>query len=726
MGGDAESSVIEIRAVSFDDGVVDVRSAPTIDQFRVWIENTRGEVLRRWDNIDAVPPQIRIAPGSYRIVAACGDTAMLPSFDHIYYQGEVKFSVKAGDVLDTTILAQLGVTKVGVSFDKQSFEDSYSDYSADIRTTTPKNPDTRMLNFRQGDTDVANFLPGTLRIRMRLTSKADGKEYVFMPDPIMGVKAREVRSLKLAVKTVNGKANLHVTTDGGYDTTMQIELKLPASILPKPAPVLRPTGFDVSANIEANESFRPQERLGVMISAQGGIKKVLVRTESDEIKALWGGLSEINIVDATTDMRNRLNRAGFKWGDEIATSERAERCYGRTEINLEGMYEMLRAKAGQTSTLFPFEIEVVDMFDQSNKDVNGYGKFRFVFEQRPPIFALQHALTEGNVWARRAEIPITYTANVAGREPYVEVSRAGGPWTRTEQRFEQTEDGVGVQRVEELDPETEYSFRVKMGDHMLPAYTATTEREQGIDNGNMERWKAEQLGTTNHNVPYYWPYADGDTPYWTTNNDRTTAYRSYNVQGFGFTYGYNCFPAVSYSLSANSGKFAAEIRTTSASDINALNTTSVTQKHSQVAGLLYIGDFSYSKPDDHKTYGKPFASRADSMCFHYTYASYNNDSFDAEVLVYSGGEQIGRGYFASATGVSASSYEKQWVRIIYSVREKRADSFSIIFRSTTKGQPEVKKQDPYLINFIGQEDYNKDWALWVGSVLRVDDISVAY
>lgn len=719
-GGEANSSVA-IKSLSVDSDVVEVKSsAVDASQLKIRLENTRGEVLRTWENIASMPARVNMVAGSYKFVAWSGDTSALPSFNHNYYYGQVKFAIGAGQTLDTVITAKLGVVKVKVVFDA-SFASEYSTYSADVRTTTPEKPDTRFLNFTPLDVETANFEPGTFRMRLRLTSVLDGKEYIFMPSPIPNFKAQELRTVKLAVKKINGRATLQVTTDYGYDKEEIIELKLPSSIMPKPRPALRAVGFELSSSVLSNESLAAIEKRAAVIIAQGGVKSVVVRTTNPNIIQMWGGNTQLEIVDATVEQSNWLKKAGFAWGDEIATSQRANRNFGRAEISLNGLYSNLTADVGQSSTIYPFEIEVVDMFGQSNKDAGGAGSFLINFEQRPPIFALQRELGLGDIWSHSAALPITYTTNIAGREPYVEVKKAGDNWAKPEQSFAAQADGVGLQRVTGLEAATEYSFRVRMGQHMLAEYTATTEAEQKVENGDMESWQAEQMGTSPHKIPYYWPYANGQSPYWTTNNDRTTSYRA-----TWFTYGYNSAPAVSYSLSAYNGTFAAEIRTTSASNIDALNTTSVSQKHSQVAGRLYIGDFKYDKPNDIKTFGKPFASRPLSFKFYYTYNQYNNDSFDAEAIAYSGDVEIGRGYFASAVGVSSSDYIECVVPIIYSVIDKRADRFTISFRSTTKSQPEVYKNGSYMLNFVGNEDYNKNWAIWIGSVLRVDDISVNY
>lgn len=712
---------LRISTVGLDQTIEPTRI--TTEDIAIRIENTRGEILRKWDRIADLPEQIRVVTGSYKLVAWSGDTSLLPSFVDMYYEGAEKFSVAAGQTVAVPLVVKVGVTKIKVEFDEASFADYYADYSADIRTTTPDYPDARHLNFTSATADTANFMPGTLRIRMRLTSKSDGKEYFFYPSPITGLKAAQARTVTLKVITTSGTNSLVVKTDDGYEKIEEIKLDLPGSAMPKQAPVIRANSFAAGGTLTGLEGFIPTTKFASTIIAQGGIKSVKIRTTSPIIDQMWGGRNEIEIVDAPIEVRNLLASTGFAWDEVLNTSATANVKYGRTEISLARLFGALSAEAGSEYTDYPFEIEVVDMFNQSNKSlVTGDGRFYFNVRVNKPDFGWAVAPSEGNVWSSHAEFDIQYMSNTS-KAPVLQVKEGDGVWlTPDNQIFDKVEGEpiTGVMSVFALKPATAYLFRLAMGNHTSTEFSATTEALSEVENGDMETWQGENLSTSPHKIPYYQPYAKNGHQYWVTNNDRTTSHRA-----GALTYGYNSFPAVSYTTIARNGSYAAELRNTSASNIDALNTTSITQAHSQVAGKMYIGTFVYSNKTDYVSYGKPFASRPSKLTFYHTYLPYGSDRFDAEIILYNNGVVIGAGKIES--GESVGNYTEVNVDVTYTNRRLRADAMAIAFRSTVISPAAVRKVNGSVkLDMEGNMNYNKDWSAFIGSVLRIDDVSVSY
>ncbi|MEG2527679.1 MAG: DUF4493 domain-containing protein [Mucinivorans sp.] len=702
-------------------------AAPAVADFAMRIENTRGEVLRQWATIAQMPATVNMMPGSYRFVASHGTDTELPSWDKIYWQGDKKFKVDAGQKVDVPIVVKLGVVKVKVNFDA-AFTKYYSAYSADIRTTTPATPAAAYLNYTPLDVDKEGaFLPGTLRMRLHLTSKLDGVNYSFSPAaPVGPAAAAELHTINLKINETSGTPVLSVELDGTMTEITVDMTKLPASALPKAAPRLRAVGFDkTQGEIIHPEGEAAPVRLSAAISAPGGVKSLRIVPQGAaliaRLSAALGGGTSVEIVGIDQAKSKILQEAGFVWTASLSDPSQAINVLSNAEVRFSDLFlcNIARPEDGAPGSDYSFAVEVIDQFDQSSTTAE---TFLVPLRITPPVFSLVTP-TEGNVWAKTALFSVTY--NAKGKEPQIELQRAGGatPWSVATQ--ESTNDGKGnaLIKVSGLLPSTSYRFRAALGDHKSTEYEFTTESTPALENGTMESWTASQLGTSQHNIPYYSPYT-GSNKYWVTNNDRTTAYRSY-AGIFGLTYGYNCFPAVSYTLTSKSGKYAAEIRTTSASDISPLNFTNVTQSHSQVAGLLYIGDFSYAKPNDNKTEGRAFASRPTSMSFYYTYTNYNNDSFDARISLWSGQTKIGEGIYKSPAAQSVAAYQQCTVKIAYANSLLRADKMTIVFRSTTKDQPEVRKVT-MAIDYEADMDYNKNWSIFVGSVLRVDDISLNY
>ncbi len=694
------------------------------EDLAIRIENTRGDILKTWASIAEVPEFIKVVPGSYKLAAAMGAQSNLPSFNDDYFGGESKFAIEEREQIEVTINAKYISTKVKVDFDTESFENSYDAYKMELKTTTPSDPYRDSLTYDATTAGmIGNFMPGTLRMRMIVTPKGDDKEYMFYPKPITGLDSAELRTLKMKIVSTSGTANLQITTDFGYEHTEEIELLLPSAVLPKAAPTVLPNNFEMAVPIEGNEAL-VDKKYSATILAPGGVKSVKIRSNSPSVTELWGGHSELEFVGASVEVSNLLSSIGLRWDNSLNSEETANIKYNRFNISFGDMFGALTAEVGSEYTDYSFEIEVIDMYNQSNvNSTDESGKFYFTMRVFPPLYGWSAAPSAGNVWSHHAEFDI-YSRSTTTKKPTIWIKEGDGNWMIAEnQIFEQEADkaeGIGVQRIPNLTPSTQYTFRLMMGNHTTEDFVMATEDVQAIENGNMEKWQAEKLGTSMHNIPYYTPAASGESQYWDTNNDRTTSYRQ-----LACTYGYNSFPAVAYTRQACNGTYAAEVRSISASNIHGLNTTSITQKHSQVAGELLIGDFEYIDKTDKITLGKAYATRPESFSFNYTYQPYDSEeSFSAEIVLFSGDTEIGRGSYVSAKGEAQNTYTEQKVAIDYSNRRLRADKMGILFKSTTTSPAPVHKVS-YDIEFDGQGDsYTDGWGIWLGAILRIDDVAV--
>lgn len=718
--------VISLNIVTIDATVSEASTRLSVDDLKVRIENTVGDILREWDSVSDVPETIAVVEGSYKIVAYSGDESLLPSFTEEYYTGESKFAVTEGEKVDVNLTVKHGETKVLVNFDTESFDKCYSSYSIDVRTTTTDNTDTDYLNYTAQTTDEGNFLPGTLRMRLRLVPIGEAQEYYFYPTAIEGLGAAERREVNLAVNSTSGDASLEITTDDGYSYTEQIDLELPGSILPQAAPTLTANNFTVGGIIEGNQCESAEDKYSATILATAGIKSVVVRTTTQSVIEKWGGKSELEFVDATTEVQNLLTETGFRWDSAIASSQTANVKYGRVNVSFGDMFASLECEDGAEYSDYSFEIEVLDMYDQSNKNSsNDEGKFYYTVRVFPPLFGWSSEPSAGNVWSSHAEFDI-FSTTTTPEKPSVWIKSSDEVYreasTQSFEQLDDQEDGTGIQYVYGLSSNTQYTFKLMLGGHSSSEFTFTTEEiPSEIENGDMEDWYAVQLGTSLHDIPYYTPYLNGGNQYWTTNNDRTTAYQQWLC-----TYSYNCFPTVSYTLMAYEGTYAAEVRSISASDVHVLNTTSITYDHSKREGRLFIGSYSWSSSTETIDLGKSFDSRPTSFSFYYTYTPYDSDeSFTADIVLYSGSDEIGTGSFVSAAGVTTSNYEKQVVEIEYTDRRVRADKMAITFLSTNQSPAPVRKTT-YTVDFVGNEEDNEDWGIWLGAILRVDNVELQY
>ncbi len=348
-----------------------------VDDLSLRIENTRAEILRTWDNIDDVPEIIKLTPGSYKLVAWKGDIELLPSFEEEYFEGEAKFSITGGQNLDIPITVKHAQTKINVDFDSESFDKEYSDYSIDIRTTTQSDPDRDFVTFYPTTTETANLLPGTIRLRLKLTSKQDNNEYEFYPTPIPNAAAAEIRTLKIKVVSTSGNNTLQITTEDGYKYEEDINFDLPGTVLPKAAPVINTNFFESGDIITGAQGVVPSTKYAGTITAKGGIKSVLVTTTNASLIEAWG-TNQIDIVNATDAEKEKLTNAGFVWDNALNNPQTAALKIDRTEVSFFNAFGALNCADNEEYSDYYFEILVTDTHNQTNvNSETGDGEVNF-------------------------------------------------------------------------------------------------------------------------------------------------------------------------------------------------------------------------------------------------------------------------------------------------------------------------------------------------------------
>lgn len=671
---------------------------PTLTQadFKVRLENTKAEVLREWDSYNDMPNPLKMVLGSYKLVAWYGN-GNLPAFDQPYYEGVSKFTVANGETVNAQLECTLAATKVNVTF-KENFKKEYTNYSIDLKTTTVEG---EVLNFIANDTRDGYFKPGTLRMKLNL-EKVDGTAVNFYPSPIT-VRAKEFIHLYFDVKNNAGSSTIVISTDESTNDIIE-EIELPNGVLPKPAPDVKATGFAFDGTIETSEGVSKQTSISAL--AKGGIKKFeIIHNSSTWTSA--GIPAVVDLVKADQTTKNKLKALGLTWSDELnKTEDEINACKTAVYVNMNDMIKLLTTPT-EENDVHEFEFVVTDMFNQ----VNEQGSFTVTVA--PPVYTLATP-TEGNVFASRAYFEIAYTTEIENLKPSIEYKKAGaGSWTKANTEIVSATDGDVKFYVTGLENNTQYTFRAVMAAHAkAQEHTFTTETPAQVPNASMEEW----YNAKNKSWRYY-PWTNGGSSYWNTNNLRTT-----NHQGT-FTYGYNSFPAVSYVNDAHSGGRAAEIRSTGT---RYGNTITLCYDDCKVPGYLFMGDYSFDGTNDKFTYGRPFTVRPDKLEFWYKYKPYNNDEFEAYIEVqHREGETttvLGTGVFRLRPGAEITTYTKAQASVTYTNFTKRATHMYIQFRSTTKNTPvDVQK-----VTGFNLQDGESNWTTYMGSILKVDDINLIY
>lgn len=685
---------------------------PPDADFKVRIENTRAEVLKTWD-YESVPSLIKVVPGSYKLVAWYGNDSILPAFESPYYYGELKVTLKEGDNLDTIVKSTNAAVKVAVKFD-ESFGFEYDDYWVDIKTIGDS------LSFAKDEKREAFFKPGKLRMRFVLKPKGKNEYLQFYPDPIASVKAKEFYNMTLKAQTKNGAlSGISITTDSST-IDIPVNVELPPFYLPKVPPVVSLKGFASGDVIETTEGI--SKPATVMIASSAGLTELKIKTISDTLIARgWPG--EIDLMKASAEQRELLKKSGLDWSKEIDTKDTIKTTVW---VKFDNVVQLLTTAPGQIASS-AFEIDVKDRFDQV-----GSSECKFNVNVAPPVFEFVNAPGEGNVFAKKVIYDVKYESEV--RTPVVECQQRGGNWTILETNLAEKGAAAYECTAKGLVPMQNYTFRVRLGGHVLDAGEYTTEAVLQVPNAGMEDWYNEKvyekktLGIGIAIYSYY-PYKSGETStWWSTRNAMTTFQRS------GTSYYYTSFPATREVSPGYTGSKAAEISTVGYGIDNWWPGTSGATYPAQyvTAGMLFIGDYNYTREANDKRgnegieiFGRPFNTRPDKLSFWYKFKSYNSEAFAAYIVLENrdaGVVEVGRGELSSDyTNKSNDSFVKATVDIKYSRKDLKATHMYIVFLSSTAEIPTTDKIQGSTGTFGGFAD-----SRYIGNVLTVDDVELVY
>ena len=613
----------ETSAVSFAlktdytlDEVVFTRSVsvPTEEEFKVRIENTRAEVLKEWE-YGNLPSLIKVVPGSYKLVGWFGSDTILPAFDRPYYYGETKITLKEGDVLDTIVPVKVAAAKVAITFD-ESFGYDYDDYFVDIKTVGDS------LHFLKNEKREGYFKPGKLRMRFGLKPKGSDIYYQFYPEAIAHVKAKEFYKMTLKAQTKNGAlSGIAIETDSST-IDIPVEVDLPPYFLPKKAPVVTFTADDMDAgNILTTEGV--SKKAIVMITSAAGLTELKIKTTSDTLLAR-GWPAEFDLMKATAEQKSLLKANGLDWSEDI---DKNDTIRAAVWVNFNHVIKLLNTAPGQTS-ISTFEILSKDRLNQNGNDC------KFSVKIAPPIFEFVNTPGSGNVWAKRVLYDIKYVSET--RTPVVECAGADGIWTPIETVLTSTGTEFYECLGKGFNSATNYTFRIRLGGHILEAGNYTTEEARQIPNSNFVDWysyeRSYKYALLTQKITVWCPWKEGETDvWWATRNPATTSQKT------GYTNSY-CANNGTTSVTID-GQKAVQIMTTAWGGWNTSLVNGGGTKKNISAGLLFLGTYDYTTDDSDYltsetiTEGKVFTSRPLSLRFKYMYAPIENESFKIRAVV---------------------------------------------------------------------------------------------
>lgn len=667
--------------------------APTPDMFRVWIENTKAEVLRTWESYDNLPDPIKLVEGSYKFVAQCGDYESLPAFGSPVYGGEAKFEAKIDQPTAVELTCVPMFTKITVDY-LEDFSVHYSDCTVDVKTAGDK-----FLSYSMTDTREGYFKPGVLRLRFNLTRKSDGQKYSFTWADSKSTKAAQFYRLHVNTVSTSGGVGISIVTDEGT-TDVDITKDIPEYWLPKSAPELK----QAPVSVTVSEGKTSANMASVVTYA--GVKSAVISCA--QIAGLESG---IDVITANTEQRALLRDTyGISWSEALNDPQTALALKSNNNVmfNFTKTASLLDANVGGNATC-NFTLALKDKYDQAIEPCN------FAITVTPPVFGFVEP-TAGNAWTKSAYFDLTFDTERENYRPTVEVSKDNGAtWSAAATEVLVNNSGSLEVKVGGLAQNTTYLFRTKLGKHIKNMPNLTTETETQIPNADMEAWTVDKFDAWGAytDMPHYKPWGSGVGEWWNTSNPRSFTYNGFPAVPTAS----NSAPSVVYTNAGKSGK-AAEIRSVRLDIAGRENVVGKLLIGSLTSGSANVATSGFQNPEN-ITEGRPFGVRPTQVKFWMCYDPYGaGDNYVVTVKVRSGDAVIAEKVITGTSAVQI--FEQVTIDIPYSNIKQKATSLYICFASSKNKDFEYRSKE------VLYPGWSKNYSAYLGSVLTIDDVELVY
>ena len=691
----------------------------TPEDYVITLENTRAEVLKQWANINEMPNEVRMVPGSYKLMASYGDKSKLPMYDNMPSGAEVKFVVEAGMTVPIALDCTPQAAMITVEFDP-TFDDGYSSYEMALKTKGDS------LLFTKADQNREAFLAeGKLNGRLYLVKKDEpGKIYTYTYN-IMS-KAYNATHYKLTFKPkkTTGHLGVTITTDKSTNDFV-ISPTLPDYWLPKGAPVVNSTEWLTAGKMTTTQGKSRQFSI-FSITTQAGVKFLKFKTTSPELLGMGFPAEGIDLVNGSAEQKQFLKNLGLDWSKELDDPNSAPNIPQTVPvyIDFEWFCANMITPIGTTST-FPFSIEMQDVFEQPiDRSV------AFNIEVAPPDITIIEPIPY-YIWSHHAFLPHIAHVNSTNNDLVVEMSEDNINWSvPTSYETEDSTETIDRQfKVLNMKPNSTYYTRFKYGEHTYAGHTIHTETPQQVPNADFELWEQWMTGRDSKilpvwKIPYYRPWTSESGQYWATNNTRTV------WLDYRYSNHWNSASAVLY-FQRESGNKAAELRSTSASGGGTVNSNGVNYESHRTAGRLLIGSHSTSGNTETIDKGRPHSARPTSINFKYQYLPEGADTYRVYVEMFNGEgadrKLIGGATYTQNLSEHMSGFESKTINLNYDPEVKLvATHIFVMFESTTNKTPSTPEKNLSYPGAPAKTSKGKAWQGFSGSVLRIDDLKLNY
>ena len=675
---------------------VTATDGPDINEFRVAIYKKENQVRLYNDSYaNTVGKTIKLNAGEYRLVAQHGDSLGY-GFNKPYYLADPDFTIAKGENTLAAV-AKLANVKLSVNFDS-SIKDFYSDYYAVVKHNRYKG---KSVKFTKSETRNGYIPAGELVLEVYAIVSGEWKYYKMEP---VEYNPNDFVTFNITTNTQEGNLAISIVTESGVDKKEET-VEIPNTALPQDAPSITLSGFAQEGNTHVFVEGASAQGHNAMANfiAKASIKNCYLTVESDYLESK-GITGKIDFANLTSETAIDLKNAGFSWDGAMLAS----RTFSYIDFSgvINNMMSEIKA-AKEDVTVGSFTLEVIDAVNK---------KTTATFNIKSLGVKLALDVDANNVWAKKLETSTVSVTNGISSLVGLQCSQDGVAWFDSEVSSV-VSNGIVTFGPLTLSPSTDYWVRAvyNHGNNVSNVVKIHTEDELQVGNAGFEDYQTveysfKQVSSTKTQL-WYLPYKAGETdPWWACNSKKSMPG---SITGLTPTW-CKCFPTSGYVKDSFKGSKAALIFTT---DIGGSNTSGTLGPgtHEEHEGELWIG--TADDKGNHVSDGHAFASRPSKLSFMYKYAPKNSEKFMVESWIKDAEGQV----IATANenaGPAADSWTKHTLDYNYTVRNKKAASIYIMFRSCY-GEGEVSigvKFD------LGEETVEAH----AGSMLKIDEVELVY
>lgn len=714
--GCREQADLEVTGGRFDITLQDGSSAQptrvrpyevTGEMKKQFVLHIADETDRSWfsgtmEQYEKASPALK--PGNFVLSAYFGDNPPLALNAPYYVADNTTASIRAGQVTAVTLQCKVGNSMASFAFaDPDAAATLLPQYIIESRvgsTTVSCTANDRQHPYFSAGSTVDFYLKGS-------TATGNTVDYKFAS--IANAQRQKNYKYTLQLGGVQeGEANLDITVSTVVESISLSDV-IPQEWLPKAK--ITAAGFDATGHLDYYETEQVTPQVSYQAVKATEDMEFTFDFHDQNIQSLSGTylLSEL-----TDDRRQALANVGLvlpKLGEtagvidltafvaQLTCADDGAAVTNNISMRVKANHRWSDTQAYSISTHSPEFSITVDDRESWSKEFS--------------VHELQ--VTKGDAETLKSKVVYQYSAD------------NGQTWT-------DCSDGM-KQKFASHPEQKQYQVRAIYRQKLVSnVESVTLESPTQMPNSDMEDWYYSNVARS---INTYFPWNEGGTSFWNTNNSYTTRYVSKASLFNAGSNPYNCFPAVSYVVGGHSGHRAVELRNTGSGRGNTI--ADDVKNYNKVAGELFTGDVNVTMggtaaapSGDHYTIdtnGRAFTSRPTSMHFWYKYAPLKSDTWRAKLVLMDAAHEVIAEKELTASN-SVSDWQEANVNLDFTdgTLYSKCAYIYVVFSSTVNAGANMpwERKNGYQL-WEGDKLVNKnDTRSFIGSILTIDDISLVY